>query len=88
VADCPLLRPSRRLAQPGRHEGIGGPARVDPLYSFKYSRYSFPFNKKMDRWSTSNRALSACSAIRDVLAWQAESTQLVRSQTASCDLPC
>ena len=24
VADCPLLRPSRRLPQPGRHDGIGG----------------------------------------------------------------
>jgi len=24
VADCPLLLPSRRLAQPGRHYGIGG----------------------------------------------------------------
>ena len=36
VADCPLLRPSRRLPQPGLHDGIGRRARVDLPYSFKY----------------------------------------------------
>jgi hypothetical protein len=42
VADCPLLRPSRRLAQPDRSGGIGRGARADSLYSFKKRRHSFP----------------------------------------------
>jgi len=49
VADCPLLRPSRRLPHPGRPDSIGGPTRVDPLYSFKSCRYSFPLNGKTCR---------------------------------------
>jgi hypothetical protein len=40
VADCLLLRPSRRLPKPGRHDGIGRGARAHSLYSFKKSRYS------------------------------------------------
>ena len=41
VADCPLLPPSRRLAQPGRHDGIGRGARAHSLYSFKRAALRF-----------------------------------------------
>ena len=41
VADCPLLLPSRRLAQPGRHHGIGRGARAHSLCSFKRAALRF-----------------------------------------------
>ena len=38
VADWPLLRPTRRLSQPGLHAGSGRGARAHSLYSFKRGR--------------------------------------------------
>ena len=41
VADCPLVPPTRRLAQPDRHDGIGRGARAHSLYSFKRATLRF-----------------------------------------------
>jgi hypothetical protein len=58
VADCPLLPPSRRLAQPGRHDGIGRGARAHSLHSFipEEGRSSFPLGRRRSDSSAERHA--------------------------------